>query len=674
MTFVSDRHPHHCSQNTNNTTTQTSSIPMADDQGEMPLEEEGVEEAEEEEEADDSDEDYVEDSGDEQSDSSSSSSEDEDDEEDPYVYMEGDALPSFESAMYLRRPLSVIRAIVEQQQQRNGNPNFLVRRVCKKKIPLHAAIEQKGSFQLIRYLVRLNPKTVKIRTGDKVLPLHLALTKRHPGKTIRFLVSQWPKSAALPFEHSRRFALQYALLGDARPFGMGTLRCLIRAWPEVLREGGDEDGLPLHMFLEGGVYGYAGTVTAEYVAAFVEPYPDALQERNVVHGLLPLHAAASNKYLPLDVLQYLVARRPVSIREWAPYSDFSGNSAREGRLAIHLALEARSPPERIRFFLEVWPGSIRRKDAEGNLPVHVAIKNNVPPKTVRLVVQAWPDSVRERDNGGSLPVHLAAAKRSPAKVRLLVEQWPESVSAVDGSGATPLHRAFEHRSVPGVVQFLVDRSPGALGAADDRGRLPLHLAAYPPTTRETFRCTSRSRGTGRPGRSAFSLSSTPTPSFTEMPPGCCRSRWRCHNILRRWTLFVSLLSRGQNHCKIRTPTEEFCFTLCWRSSTPSPSRALTTSIGFLLSSGPTPFTFATTPDSCRCTSPLRPRTRRWILCTALRGRGRTCCALAAAPRLVRASPHRTGPDPSSTLCTAPRRKRGCDPALRLTVPRRSRVG
>jgi ankyrin repeat protein len=463
---------------------------MADALGEPPIQEE--EHGEESSEEDDDDV-YVEEGDDDSlsddqliNGESSSSSDDgeyeeygeppeaDGDEDDEPVYSENGDLPSFVGAFRQGRPLSVIRAIVELQQRRD--PDFLVRRFSRHGgTPLHLAIEYGASLEIIRYLVGLRPETLTLPTeslDDQALPLQLAITSDSPDDVIRFLLTKWP-TAARRRTRGTRFALQLAARDRYTPLRTDTLQHLIRAWPDALRVHHRRHGLPLHM-----LFNRLNPMTADAVAAFVEPFPDALRAQDG-KGRLPLHGAAQNQGVSLDVLEYLVERCPESVRLWARHVDEFGNSMRDGKLAIHLALESYASLERARFFLEQWPESIRQEDGEGDMPVHTAAKHILPPGTFRFVVEQWPESVRVRNSKGLLPVHLATRDLFLDNLRFIVEVWPESVNEVDGTGATPLHLALGRRSgsIFGVVQYLIPRSPDALRAGDDRGRRPLHLAA-----------------------------------------------------------------------------------------------------------------------------------------------------------------------------------------------------
>jgi ankyrin repeat protein len=327
---------------------------------------------------DDEEDDEEEDSGDEQKESSNEG-EVEEEEKDPYAYREGDTL--------------VIRAVVEQQQRR-GDAEFLVRRFeGTGHTPLHHAIYQGASLPVIRYLVSERPKALTIKTcasAEALLPLHLAIVAGSPDDVVQFLVDRGP-NAARARTKERHLALHLAVDDRGRvPLRVDTLRRLIRAHLGALRVYG-RDGLPLHMLLDGGV---VPDVTVEMVAAFVEPHPDLLKVQDG-YGLLPLYAAAKNNKLPMGVLRYLVDACPESAHMWArQMCPYGGNSVRDGKLPIHLALEARSSLRRIKFFLTRYPESIREEDADGDLPVHTAAKSGVPLDAFRFVVRQWPGSVR----------------------------------------------------------------------------------------------------------------------------------------------------------------------------------------------------------------------------------------------------------------------------------------
>jgi hypothetical protein len=235
-------------------------------------------------------------------------------------------MKSVVDAFQRRRPLSVIREIIRSGLR--DDPELLVKRDRRGGgwIPLHHAVHEKAEADVVAYLVQKCPASVRIRTGDsQYLALHIALEVQEPDlRVIRCLVRQWPESVREPSDDGDKYLpLNMAVLPDKSERGAALeypiLRFLVRKYPQALRVKVDDTGwLPIHDLV---VY----PVRREAVAAArrivprsaaregrlrVSPRPISSQD---TCGFFPAtkmrrgsHRASSNTWLPS------VPRRPSS--------------------------------------------------------------------------------------------------------------------------------------------------------------------------------------------------------------------------------------------------------------------------------------------------------------------------------------------------------------------------
>jgi ankyrin repeat protein len=439
---------------------------------------------------------------------------------------EEDQLRELLDAIVERRPLAAIRTIVE----RHSDPERLLRTTTSADrrrgyLPLHSAVQNDAPLDVVKYLVAKCPIAVRIPTYDgALLPLHIALQDVRPSERapphpnfgiIKFLVEQCrlslqqlTASGSLPLHLALEPIKQFKLVPFA---GMEIVRYLAQEGPEALNvKDGSCRCVPLHYLLR-----LQAGLTLRDVAALVEACPESLQATDE-NGRTPLHLAASNDAVPLDVLRYLVAKDPLTIKI----------RCRTGETPLLRAVRAGAPVENTQFLVSQWPESAQLKDSDGKLPLHDAVcewqpsvrtlvetwppslqvqddrgwlplhhvANSVTPEDVApYLVERWPESVRVKDVQGRLPLHLAAAQHGPGMplVRILVEAGPESVHEPDNNGWLPVHVALSwsitegvkgdqqyiQDNVEDVVQYLIEQSPRTLRVADKRGRLPLHCAA-----------------------------------------------------------------------------------------------------------------------------------------------------------------------------------------------------
>jgi ankyrin repeat protein len=152
------------------------------------------------------------------------------------------------------------------------------------------------------------------------------------------------------------------------------------------------------------------------------------------HGLLPIHAAASNGSLSLEHIRCLVEARPDSVRD----------RDAEGHLPLRVVVARRSRHAHAlaiaRFLLKLHPESIRdganvqEEEEEENryLPVHAALDNGAPLAVVRFFVRRYRESLEQWTGSGSLALHLAVSTEAPPEtIEFLVQQCPQAVRAVE---------------------------------------------------------------------------------------------------------------------------------------------------------------------------------------------------------------------------------------------------
>jgi hypothetical protein len=312
-------------------------------------------------------------------------------------------------------------------------------------IPLHHAIGEMSELNVLKYLVKKCPESIRTKTRDgEELPLHMELQTLIPNlKVIPFLVNA--HKAAL---HERTaegwLPLHLAVMPDEGhdrnfPLGIDVLRFLVQKEPLAVREAGPEGQLPIHCLLR-----CESRVDVTMVQLLGDRHPGALLTRDD-EGCLPIHLISENMSIEeaitwmesSEILEYMVAKCPASVRERPP---------KGGGSLLHLALHvwpwACSSVFAIGLLVDACPDVLQLANDEGDLPIHMAVgKGDM--SVVRYLLRRSPESIRARGRKGRVPVHIAADYESLGLTQGLLNLWPESTLERDEDGQRPLHRTVK---------------------------------------------------------------------------------------------------------------------------------------------------------------------------------------------------------------------------------------
>jgi hypothetical protein len=170
------------------------------------------------------------------------------------------------------------------------------------------------SMDRIRQLVNANPDSVKIHAWYGANPLHAACHAFEYGagsfELIQYLVKQWPESVKVVSHHVRRLPLHYACASAAR---LEVVQFLVEKWHESVKAVDNAGNLPLHDACTKKLVCTNEDGTLEVVQCLVEKWPESVKVVDS-DGSLPLHIACTNENCTLEVVQYLVQQWPESVK------------------------------------------------------------------------------------------------------------------------------------------------------------------------------------------------------------------------------------------------------------------------------------------------------------------------------------------------------------------------
>jgi ankyrin repeat protein len=252
---------------------------------------------------------------------------------------------------------------------------------------------QRRDFELVQFLVRQAPASVRRFSKEGMLPVHCAVAIGSSMDAIQFLLS----------EHDRDSAEEWPTTKQGRSV--------------------------LHLAVS------RDTPWMELVKHLVEQRANLVLRADRTGGL-PVHDAARS-HVPLEILQYLVERAPQAL----------GQANGACSLPLHVCLNQVAPSsEKVRYLVEQHRPALEVADASGSLPLHVALAYGTAPlDLVAFLVDQHLPSLRRRNGKGLLPLHVAALGVASLDVLYhIASKFPEALWTAgpsNGSRARPLKRS-----------------------------------------------------------------------------------------------------------------------------------------------------------------------------------------------------------------------------------------
>ncbi len=220
-----------------------------------------------------------------------------------------------------------------------------------------------------------------------------------------------------------------------------------------------DDFLPLHLAIYERGY-------KQFIELLIDAYPQALKEKDP-KGMLPIHIAARDNTILIDIIEMLVKCYPPSIQIEDPFGDLPTHASiryhlpkemticfldfykeainipdKAGNTLLNLAIRFQGQIELIEELLCRKPESIKIKNNAGDLPFHRACLFNANINILTLLYNAYPEAIRERDAQGNLPIHLyymqcRGGRPSESMMHFFIEPYPASMSEKNKAKSTP---------------------------------------------------------------------------------------------------------------------------------------------------------------------------------------------------------------------------------------------
>eukprot|EP00984_Skeletonema_dohrnii_P025471 scaffold14642_cov83-Skeletonema_dohrnii-CCMP3373.AAC.5 len=304
-------------------------------------------------------------------------------------------------------------------------------------VPLHTAIYDRASDEVILLLLEACPQAAAAKDVDGHLPLHSAIDTMCSEEVIAALLNAHPGAASEKKKWTKNLPLHDALINDASE---GIILSLIKAYPQAAAEktwGSGKflfPGLLFERFLEvnasddlmreickvriDGLLPLGVVLTKrssdDIVLAVLEAYPEAAGKRfstKFDECILPLHIAYEDKHS--EKVQGALRRA---------YPDAEKENPFETTHQLHKFLENESldiwAHVKVGNLIEKYPEAAGKRGRDGRLPLHIAIDRIAPCEVTIALFKAYPQAGKEKMKDGRLPIEMFAEQK-------VTDGWPQ---------------------------------------------------------------------------------------------------------------------------------------------------------------------------------------------------------------------------------------------------------
>ena len=294
------------------------------------------------------------------------------------------------------------------------NPNYAKTGCNKGWLPFHYACEA-WNVNTAKFLFRLFPEAIKVKTNDGLYPIHLVLrfSFYHSADALelaRFIVEHYKDavSAQMP---DGSLPLHTASANLKR--NLKLIKLLFNEYPEAIRARNDMFHTPVECIVQSN--GFGGD-SVETVASFFEKQLDFERQAREVTvqdsttGELPIHRALKSRDSTSGTFKLMLSANPRSSRA----------QDTKGMIPLHLAVQKRHL-NIIKCLIEADVDTLRFVDYNGDTSLHHACRRGDCDIINYILGKSVCDSVL-RNNAGKMPMQLLIeAKNCDKKTTMYAE-------------------------------------------------------------------------------------------------------------------------------------------------------------------------------------------------------------------------------------------------------------
>jgi len=290
-------------------------------------------------------------------------------------------------------------------------------------LPIHIAVDGGvDCIETVQFLIEYSPESLHVHDSLGGTPLHLAISQNDTTEIIKLILAQDPTVASVRSTTGLLELPLHKACGIIPRPGMdeedilSAVELLFNAYPEAIFKKTSIDN------------GWDEVVPGK------TPLEIACQSiRNQHRNGTEVDGNAITSFLE-DQLDYA---------RMAKDHEVMTKSDKKGRLALHLALLEGAPHGSIKCLLKGNLAALQVADNRGKLPLHLACEYGSV-DTVKLFVDSSSDEVLDVQDGNmNYPLHLACLGKDYKVVQFLLKKSTSVVSKLNGDGKLPLYLLCE---------------------------------------------------------------------------------------------------------------------------------------------------------------------------------------------------------------------------------------
>eukprot|EP00747_Dinoflagellata_sp_TGD_P207257 gnl/TRDRNA2_/TRDRNA2_80844_c0_seq1.p1 gnl/TRDRNA2_/TRDRNA2_80844_c0~~gnl/TRDRNA2_/TRDRNA2_80844_c0_seq1.p1 ORF type:complete len:835 (+),score=180.54 gnl/TRDRNA2_/TRDRNA2_80844_c0_seq1:70-2574(+) len=320
---------------------------------------------------------------------------------------------------------------------------------------LQQALEHRADESITLKLLALRPETAREDDAYGVLPLHLALQNHSGEQVIKELLKHNPKAVKVEVSGGKlgEYPLHIAL---QRNYSKEVIKVLLKGVKEADWSSGgayspsghhheSQCALPLHTAILNG----SNKDTIKLLMDSRCP----INARDPTTGLSALDCvlvySAQSEELFNKILHLMLKAKPGAVTEAGP----------NGQLPLHVAVLHNASSPIVDKLCELGPSALSSYDLDGRLPIHLAVSKQAAFQVVHSLILRK-SSVHARDGQGRTPLQLAVTHSAKAGVVFDLARADRTVlNTRDARGRSLIEMAVLAEAPPNIICELLEASP-----------------------------------------------------------------------------------------------------------------------------------------------------------------------------------------------------------------------
>jgi ankyrin repeat protein len=305
--------------------------------------------------------------------------------------------------------------------------------------PLHVAIYNSCTTDVISELVQQHTPAVQEIDDDGNYPLHLACSRSHwCHEVVGPLIDSFPWALQHVNKHGR-YPLHIAIGNQS----IEVVMKLIKLFPMAIEHKDNDGYYPLHRACQ-------WRSCEELTMKLIEVFPFAATQKTVASESFPLHLACDCRQ-SITVVRQLVEIYPQALKEmeyngWYPIHN-----------AAYTSKIRRAKPELIKYMSDIDPTLLNLQlGQDGQTALHLICRQGYLTGLFQDLV-GYPElSINLKDKYGMTALHIACCEGIYSNAVALLQHPNININIEDKRNETPLHKLLQQHRPIRLVKLLID--------------------------------------------------------------------------------------------------------------------------------------------------------------------------------------------------------------------------